>query len=154
MKRRQFLGIACASTVFVNACKKDEPKPATTVQGTITDTAGKPVVGLEVEYLGSGGGGNPSQIGGFGSPSPFVTFSEKSWTNDKGFFQIFKVIPGGIDPNSSYLLLPVAVYQKYTMVEAKKDGIIVSDLHDGPSVVASGSDITPGTVNEYLITLK
>ena len=154
MQRRQFLAIACASTLFADACKKDEPTPVTIVQGYITDSQGNPVVGLEVEYMGSGGGGNPSQVGGFGSSAPYVSFSEKSWTDDNGFFKIIKKIPGGIDSNETYIFLSDAIAQKYTKLESKKNGVIISNQYIGVILVASGSAITLGTVNEYLVTLK
>lgn len=152
MQRRQFLAIACASTLFADACKKDEPTPATIVQGYITDSQGKPVAGLEVEYRGDGGGGG--FVIGFGSPAPYVSFSEKSWTDYKGFFKIIKKIPDGIDSNETYIFLSDAIAQKYTKLESKKNGVIISNQYIGVILVASGSAITLGTVNEYLVTLK
>ncbi len=150
MKRRQFLGIACASTVFANACKKDEPNPATTVQGTITDAQGKPIFGLEVEFFGDGGGAGS---GGIIFPSsPYVSFSEKTITDPNGFFKIIKVLPDGI--TDIEIRLPNTVYQKYTTIESKKDGKIISDQYSGATLIATSSNIGFGKVNEYLVTLK
>jgi len=153
MQRRQFLAIACAGTLFADACKKDEPTPATIVQGYITDSQGKPVVGLEVEYMGSGGGGNPSQVGGFGSSAPYVSFSEKSWTDDKGFFKIIKVVPDGIAMDGTQIILWGVIYDKYKTTEVKKNGIVINDNLSG-RVIVSNFNIKLSEVNEYLVTLK
>ena len=140
MQRRQFLVVACAATAFANACKSDEPTPETTIQGYITDSQGRPVVGLEVIYMGHT----------FRIPGPDVMFREQTLTNEKGFFQIFKVIPDGIDPDNTEVHLSTAVYQKYKTIEATKNGVKVG--YDG--LIDQGFNIKLGTVNEYLVTLK
>ena len=120
MQRRQFLAIACASTLFADACKKDEPTPATIVQGTITDAEGKPIFGLEVEFFGDGGGAGS---GGIIFPnSGYVSFSEKTITDSNGFFKIIKVIPDEI--TDTEIRLSNAVYQKSIPIESTKDGKI------------------------------
>lgn len=145
MQRRQFLAIACASTLFADACKKGEPTPATIVQGTITDAAGKPVMGLEVEYMGSGGG-----TGIFYPPAPYQNFTEKTITDPNGFFRITKVVPEEIEPDGTQVMLSTAVFQKYTTIETTKNGKLIS----GTFVIAQQLNIELGKVNEYLVTLK
>ena len=140
MKRRHFLGIACVATAFANACKSDEPTPETTIQGYITDSQGRPVVGLEVIYMGQ-----TLRI-----PGPDAMFWEQTLTNEKGFFQIFKVIPGGIDADNTKIYLSTAVYQKYKTIEATKNGVKVGQ----DTLIDGGFNIKLATVNEYLITLK
>ncbi len=152
MKRRQFLGIACASTVFANACKKDDPTPTTTVQGTITDAVGNPVVGLEVEYSGRSplGSGIPVFPGGSG---PDVSFSEKTLTDRNGFFKMTKVVPEGIALDGTQIILSNVIYQKFTTIEVKKNGIVISDIYTHVVIVKS-FEVELGKVNEYLVTLK
>ena len=143
MKRRQFLALACASTAFANACKSDEPTPATIVQGTITDAAGKPVVGLEVTYYGI-------HTGGIITPVSLATFTEKTITYPNGFFKIIKIIPDGINQSDTEIHLPNTVYQKYTIFETRKNGKLIS----GSTVIAQQYDIEFGKTNEYLVILK
>ena len=152
MKRRQFLAIACVTTAFANACKSKDPTPATTVQGTITDAVGNPVVGLEVEYSGRSplGSGFPVFPGGSG---PDVSFSEKTLTDRNGFFKITKVVPGGIALDGTLIILSNVIYQKFTTIEVKKNGIVISDIYTY-TVVAKSFEVELGKVNEYLITFK
>ncbi len=142
MKRRQFLGIACASTVFVNACKKDEPTPPTIVQGYITDFKGKPLEGLKVEYRGRSSFGSTIPVFPGGS-SPDVSFSEKIITDSNGFFRVSMVVPGGIAKDGTVLSLPYS--SKY--IETRKNGALISRDFE----LAKSFDIKFGDVNEFLV---